>query len=139
MRSHDKGRDMALGIKKKAYLLTAVVLLWQLEALVHLITITHEICPHGKVVQSRQQDEHHHSHSHDGTGSSHHRDGHHEGCRLLASLTTANIAAGGYHLVPTFIVDTYIETDDPRCTTIAIRIQEALFRLSPAQSPPTNA
>jgi hypothetical protein len=127
-------------IRKTALFMMGVVCLWQVGALVHLSTVSHEVCVHGKIVD----DQHGNSGAQHGKTSENsnapgapHGHPNHDNCRQLSSLTTANTSPHIGYILPTTVVSVSLQaiftvvesTYHPR----------ALYMIAPSQSPPKHA
>ena len=122
-----------------ALFLMGVVCLWQVGALVHLSTVSHEICPHGKII-----DRDHNERSTDGDstgGGSHpqptHRHAGHDNCRQLSSITSAHTTpdSGGPAaiLLPVCVADSAVLPIDQ------VFLTGSVYMTSPCHSPPARA
>ncbi len=134
-------RDMKRQTRLAALFLLGVVCLWQGGALVHLITVSHAICPHGKIVDGRHLHGGHGDNTNSPKGApspgSSDRYPYHDNCRLLSSLTSANTVPDVAGPVIHFLQACVLE---PVASFAAdVFHSRALYLTAPCHSPPNRA
>ena len=113
-------------------MLLALFLAWQTHTVLHLVLTPHVVCEHGKVVDVDPHSEQPH---HDPENKD---DDNHEGCRVLALLTSAktcpNQDSSSIVVIKSFENSPYVIFGE-----IVISYGEDLYFLSPSNSPPLKS
>lgn len=127
-------------IRKTALLLLGVVCLWQAGALVHLSTVSHEICPHGKIVDVHHgTSEPHASHPSEKRSLPKAPTQHpnHDNCTQLNSLTAPNTVPNIGFALPTVLVSVSLQA--VFTVVESTYHSRALYLVAPSHSPPNHA
>jgi hypothetical protein len=118
MRALEKTRTRIAGVMLAAFTV------WQISTLVHLVSVVHAICPHGKIVDINDSSEH---------PDSNDRSSDHDDCAFLTAFTVAR----------TIIVDgtpdvlaAQMATDTVPTIEDHVVIGDDLYMLAPSNSPP---
>ena len=142
MRATEDGvlpRVLTTRTPQKAYALLGIILLWQTNVFVHLVTTQHEIREDGTIVQSRHiphsTDQAHHRFDKQMPSDAPPRKDRGHGCTLLASLISPTATATGFYTTGVTNPPDFRQLEIPKQEMRPYR-HEALFLLSPSQSPP---
>ena len=133
-------RDTKRHNRSIAILLMGVVCLWQVGTLIHLSTVSHEICPHGKIVDAHPDDER--STYGDSTGGGSrpqpkHRHAGHDNCSQLSSITSAHTTPNSG--APATIISTFDVVVSAVLPMAPVFLSTPLYLTAPCHSPPERA